>query len=1216
MKKIFLVFADAENDLSLLKEDEAIQKALLSKISIVPQYRASLKLIRDTFNSEVNRDKISIFHFGGHAGRNNIELEEYGKKQDVFINGFTEYLQSQEYLQLVFLNGCSTSKQAERLVEKIAEKDKGKRRSIPYVIGTSIAIKDTIAIAFADAFYNALASGKNVVDAFTDAKNLVTSETKKPEDYYKESSKERKLIIANATTEKEIFPCKLYMADEVRNARIHWSLSSASGRMVDYHAKIKNYIEKKQLTYRQSFSPKEEKEKKSFSLKDIYVEPFFALHKSNLSSDKQNTLTENTIFASPSDLFPEINSINLNEYILKYFLTPKRGDKIEGSKFESFKKKNKGKFNLDAEESSILLVIGSSGQGKTSLCYKIIHDVLNSKQFETQKVYYIRLSGIPDVDIPEFLSKPFNFLPKYFEEKEEVLYSEKEKSLLILDGLDELIVKADLNDKTISDFLQIIQNHLADIYREEQSNKSSGIEIIESEDIKAENPIPSRIILTSRPNHFRLETSHNGNGKVLIVKLEDFNDQQKIKWAKKFVAKQKDSKILEYLNNDTDTFKYLKELTNIPVLLQMVAASVKTKNFQVKNKAEIYSYLFKQIITNLTKDKNILAYYFYDKKEALRNYISAIAYYIFSMNIETLDRQKIIELPETKEINDVLKLDKEQLSINLKNLLSSFYIESSIKKVKENNTIVSRSIVHFMHSSLKDFLSAEHIWETLANDFLSRRKNKRMLIYEVNNTSDALKKVFKLLSKNIVSFLPMRDFLIEIIQNNEEEYDLNQVFERLKYFFPELLNRHFYQNDQDKNVEQPLKRATITFYLFWTILSEINVSNLKTKLYDKKDTKANLIESSDVQLDFIQLLKISSSFGLTEFNLSYQDLSNARHLDANLNNWKGNYSNLTSTSFASSFLNYANLEYATIHETNFNRTDLRMSNLSYSRIKSAKFMSAILDNSKLNHVNIQETKFQSTQLNYTDFSQAIIKNSNFYSCDLHFANFSFCDFSSSQNEGATNKKGNEAIYSFSGSYLNNTTFIYTRFLDLKILRSDFILADFKSAEINSVDFIKCNLTQISFEMAMIENTSFINQTDLNRSNFQKTSMIKSRFENIKGYEICFRNAFVLEAIQFTNCVLNKANFDNANLMNCHFISGDLTNCSFENATLIDVKFEDVDLSYVSFHLACVNSPTWFSDFIKQENSPLGIEKLLKRYRIDNTPNEYNNLYTIRERVEV
>ena len=68
-------------------------------------------------------------------------------------------------IEVVVFNSCHSESQA-----------KAVGKSVPYVVGTSNAIKDDIAIAFAVGFYFGLASGSSVEDAFTMGKMTAISE--------------------------------------------------------------------------------------------------------------------------------------------------------------------------------------------------------------------------------------------------------------------------------------------------------------------------------------------------------------------------------------------------------------------------------------------------------------------------------------------------------------------------------------------------------------------------------------------------------------------------------------------------------------------------------------------------------------------------------------------------------------------------------------------------------------------------------------------------------------------------------------------------------------------------------------------------------------------------------------------------------------------------------------------------------------------------------
>ena len=120
---------------------EAAQEKGLCKLVVLPD--AILDEIFKAFTE--HRDRVAIFHYGGHAGGDRLFLETTGTEGAVaHAEGLATFLGQRRNLQLVFLNGCSTRAQAAGL------KDPG----VAAVIATARAIEDAIAREFAAAFYS------------------------------------------------------------------------------------------------------------------------------------------------------------------------------------------------------------------------------------------------------------------------------------------------------------------------------------------------------------------------------------------------------------------------------------------------------------------------------------------------------------------------------------------------------------------------------------------------------------------------------------------------------------------------------------------------------------------------------------------------------------------------------------------------------------------------------------------------------------------------------------------------------------------------------------------------------------------------------------------------------------------------------------------------------------------------------------------------------
>ncbi|HKO44462.1 MAG TPA: CHAT domain-containing protein [Pyrinomonadaceae bacterium] len=97
-----------------------------------------------------------VIHFAGHGTRESICLEDDdGNSSPVTKEQLAELLKaSGEHLRLVVLNGCFSAVQAEAISQVV-----------DYVVGTTAAVADDVAVRFAGHFYKALATGETVRDA-------------------------------------------------------------------------------------------------------------------------------------------------------------------------------------------------------------------------------------------------------------------------------------------------------------------------------------------------------------------------------------------------------------------------------------------------------------------------------------------------------------------------------------------------------------------------------------------------------------------------------------------------------------------------------------------------------------------------------------------------------------------------------------------------------------------------------------------------------------------------------------------------------------------------------------------------------------------------------------------------------------------------------------------------------------------------------------------
>jgi hypothetical protein len=162
LKILFLAANDPQGRLQVDEEYHGINHAVV-------QCRTRLELVA---NLAVRRDEIQrgllhhmpgVVHFGGHGTRAGA-LSFHGEAGEVTGAGFGALLDAlRDRVQLVVLNACFSATQAESI-----------RDSVGIAIGMDSPISDAAAVAFSGAFYEALAYGRSVLQAFQLGRAAIT----------------------------------------------------------------------------------------------------------------------------------------------------------------------------------------------------------------------------------------------------------------------------------------------------------------------------------------------------------------------------------------------------------------------------------------------------------------------------------------------------------------------------------------------------------------------------------------------------------------------------------------------------------------------------------------------------------------------------------------------------------------------------------------------------------------------------------------------------------------------------------------------------------------------------------------------------------------------------------------------------------------------------------------------------------------------------------
>ena len=149
---------------SIAEEQRRIRKALSSLVEkklihLEELPNATDEDIFDAFRRF--KDRIRMFHYGGHAG----DLELMLSSGSFSVERFAQYLAKQKGLKLVFMNGCATGSQVRVLQEA----------GIPEMILTKTSIADEAAQQFSEQFYGHLATGRSIERSFEEASAILQS---------------------------------------------------------------------------------------------------------------------------------------------------------------------------------------------------------------------------------------------------------------------------------------------------------------------------------------------------------------------------------------------------------------------------------------------------------------------------------------------------------------------------------------------------------------------------------------------------------------------------------------------------------------------------------------------------------------------------------------------------------------------------------------------------------------------------------------------------------------------------------------------------------------------------------------------------------------------------------------------------------------------------------------------------------------------------------
>jgi uncharacterized protein YjbI with pentapeptide repeats len=676
---------------------------------------------------------------------------------------------------------------------------------------------------------------------------------------------------------------------------------------------------------------------KLMTLASIYVQPRISIHEHFLTGRDEKGTRSKVFF-------------KLKGYKNAYTLIK---DFAEGN--------IKSKKHLKNTEANVMIMLGYPGQGKTSMCTHYLHNSIDSTILKENKVFIVKLREITNVK--GLLESPMEQLLK--EVKEECRYIKKddfEKSLIILDGLDELTMKEGMKGTHVEELCDVLE-------------------------LKA-SKYNCKILITSRYGYINIEKL--SEEKYIVAQIDLMTKEEQYVWCDNYNAIYPKSTInkrfIDSLYID-HKLSYLKELLSQPLLLQLMAmANISLDKEQIKNKAEIYARLFTNLIKRRWSEEGQINLLSGIDEDALRSYLQVLALEIHKSENEYIRKNDLEKLEETKLF--LKKLHKGQ-SLNdcLKRLMISFYMNEVKKEKKDIDEADNyrNYAIEFLHKSLHEYLAAERIWELFKLMAIKFGEDD----FKIADLSDVFKYIGSQLSPKGLTH-EIRADLSSIIINDKSDAKAI-VWERLNYFLPDLSRFNFINNNENQRNNNIIESG-INFCIPYLEILAVLTNNLNKKCRPVSPEFCNYLriinwKNYNINLSFLTF----SSVNFLEISLGYStlieiDLSNANLNGAYLRAANLRKANLKNTTLRQSYLIQADLTQGDLTWADLEGANLIRANLSNANLTQVDLEGANLTRANLSNANLTHADLRGATLTHANLNQAIVNNPKFLTKEYLYEN--------------------------------------------------------------------------------------------------------------------------------------------------------------------------------------------------------------------------------------
>lgn len=670
-------------------------------------------------------------------------------------------------------------------------------------------------------------------------------------------------------------------------------------------------------------------------LSDTYLEPTCQILRSTCRTASTPNLRDDKFVDTKNAELPD----NLHQLTLAWLDQQLNLDKITGT------------------DQRLLLLYGAPGQGKTSFCKRLLHDLFTQHPTRQRPFYFLRLRRVNDTTKIDL-----DYLRRRIENLEGISIPKKDfsRAIIILDGMDELAMSGGMSVEAADDIIR----HLHDELHHEEN---------------------IHLIVTSRHGYLRNDRQLK---RALILQLADLSRERKQKWIRNYCALTNRDEIWQQQLLDIKENSPLDKLTTQPLLLQMIA-DLHELPASSAGRAQVYELLFNQLVRSVWKKPgtglSLLEGLDEDEGTRLfRNCLREMAFSMYTSGKDYLTGKNLASLESVAELSEYLGADKK-VAEPLRLMYVSFYFKEVSTDENDRRDLNEDYAIEFMHKSFGEFLAAEYFYYQIAERFLEKKPASSR--YRLHDEAAALE-----VWHNLASVRPFSselvDYLIGIVEKQPDPAGRSELKQRLLHFGEHFFHHGFINlNTATVHRESVIIRGIESSYLWFiltgwlddtpTLLKEhsfypqaISLFRYLVNVYRRIRLPGSNLSSADL---FGANLEGANLEGA---NLVGVLLFNATLFGANLERANLEGANLVGTNLVGAILEGAILVDTILVEANLAHANLVGANLARAKLYRANLVGAdlaraILTNLSLDNTNINNTKFTAAQIAKLDLSKTI-----------------------------------------------------------------------------------------------------------------------------------------------------------------------------------------------------------------------------------------------------